>query len=49
MSRPEQVTQLLQRWKREGDHEAEHELFLLVERELLQIARRALNRAPFAS
>jgi RNA polymerase sigma factor (TIGR02999 family) len=40
----EQVTRLLQRWKLNGDSEAEEELFALVEGELLRIARRALAR-----
>lgn len=40
---PEDVTELLQRWKGTGDREAEGELFALVQGELLTIARRALS------
>jgi RNA polymerase sigma factor (TIGR02999 family) len=43
---PAQVTQLLRRWKTDGDDTAEDELFSLVQRELLQIAKRALGREP---
>jgi RNA polymerase sigma factor (TIGR02999 family) len=46
MSKPEQVTQLLHRWKASGDTDAEHELFVVVEHELLKVARAALARNP---
>jgi len=37
------LTLLLRRWQQDGDREAEQEIFRLVERELLAIARRALR------
>ncbi len=46
MSTPEQVTELLQAWKIRGDAQAEQELFVVVERELIRVARGALARNP---
>ena len=37
------LTRLLRRWQKDGDREAEQEIFKRVERELLIIARRALQ------
>src|ERR1700687_2825536 len=41
---PGEVTQLLRRWKQEGDAEAESEVFALVHRELIKIADASLRR-----
>jgi RNA polymerase sigma factor (TIGR02999 family) len=42
-SNPEHVTQLLQRWKLAGDHDAEQELFAVVEQELTRLAQSTLR------
>lgn len=44
MATPPNVTELLRRWKIDGDHEAEEQLFVVVEAELRAIAARALRR-----
>ncbi|MEQ1908132.1 MAG: ECF-type sigma factor [Vicinamibacterales bacterium] len=44
MDNPETITKLLRRWKVEGDSAAEEELFVVVERQLQQMAERSLSR-----
>lgn len=43
MAAASDLTLLLQRWQREGDRQAEQEVFRLVERELVTVARRVLQ------